>query len=119
VDLVHSLQAQLEGVALFLTIYIAEAHAQDQWPLGQHVCVLQHKDVDERRHIAGAFCETVDYKIHMVVDDISNNFMNAYWGHPERFYIINEGKLALKAQPTDDGWYIYEDIPNWISEHKP
>jgi len=118
VNQVHSLQAELEGAALFLTIYIAEAHAQDQWPLGQHVSVLQHKTVEERRTIANKFCAKVDYKIHMVVDDISNNFMNIYWAHPERFFIVNDGKLALKAQPTDDGWFLYDDIRNWIKEHR-
>jgi len=113
---VHSLQAGLAEKALFLTIYLAEAHAQDQWPLGRHVQVLQHKTVEDRLAIANRYVETTGYQIHLVADDITNPFLKAYWAHPERFYVIVDGKLGLKGQPTDDGWYVFSDITNFIAQ---
>jgi len=113
---VHSLQAGLAGKAIFLTIYLAEAHAQDQWPLGRHVQVLQHKTVEDRLAIANRYVQTTGYQIHLVVDDIANPFMKTYWAHPERFYVIVDGKLGLKGQPTDDGWYVFSDITNFIAQ---
>jgi len=111
---VHSLQAKLEGKAIFLTIYLAEAHAQDQWPLGRIIEVNQHKTVEDRLAVANRFVKQNSYQIHMVVDDIKNPFMTAYWAHPERFFIIQDGKMGLKGQPTDDGWYVFEDITNFV-----
>lgn len=32
----------------WISIYLMEAHAQDVWPLGQHVCVTAHKTLDDR-----------------------------------------------------------------------
>jgi len=104
----------LEGKALFLTIYLAEAHAQDQWPLGRHVEVTQHKTVEDRIAVASRFVEQHDYELHMVVDDITNPFMTTYWAHPERFFIIQDGKMGLKGQPTDSGWYVFDDITNFV-----
>jgi len=100
---------------MFVAIYISEAHAQDQWPLGRHVAVLQHKVLDDRIAIANRFVQKYGYKIPMVVDDMSNGFMKTFWAHPERFFVVDDGKLALKGQPTDDGWYLYDDIKNYVN----
>ena len=32
----------------FLAVYIAEAHASDQWPLGDRVAIAQHATLAER-----------------------------------------------------------------------
>jgi len=114
VNNVHSLQADLKGKAMFVTIYIAEAHAQDQWPLGRHVTVLQPKTLEERIKIATGYVQKFNYQIPLVVDDMSNNFMNTYWAHPERFFVIDDGKLMLKGQPREDGWYVFDDIRDYV-----
>jgi len=99
-----------------VSIYIAEAHAQDQWPLGRHVVVNQHKTLAERISIASTYAKKYNYEIPLVVDSLANGFMNTYFAHPERFYIIKDGKLVLKATPTDEGWYIFDDINKVFAE---
>jgi hypothetical protein len=49
------LYADFSLVAGFLTVYIAEAHAQDEWPMGDHVLINQPKLLVDRREIARQF----------------------------------------------------------------
>jgi len=111
---VNQLQAEYKNKADFITIYLCEAHAVNQWPLGRFVVVEQHKAIKDRKEVATAFVEKTGYKIKMYVDSMENTFMNTFWAHPERFFIIDDGKLMLKAQPTDDGYYIFEDINSYL-----
>jgi len=76
----------------FLSIYIIEAHAKDEWPLGhQRSRFAQHKTLQDRIDagtngyvdfilIASAkyFIARNNYQIPMVVDDMSNDFEITY-----------------------------------------
>jgi len=88
---------------MFLTIYIAEAHATDQWPLGNHINIKQHKTLQDRLKAASDYTTMLSKKGlscgEIVVDDINNLFMNTFACHPERFFIIFNQKLGWKPQP--------------------
>jgi len=99
-------------VADFLTIYIKEAHAQDQWPLGRHVRVTHHTNLSERIAVAKLFVEHNDYKIKVVVDNMQDDFTNTYFAHPERFYVFQNGLLTFKAFP-EGAYYTF----NGLIEH--
>lgn len=45
---VHDLMAEYGDRVEWISIYLMEAHAQDVWPLGQHVCVTAHKTLEDR-----------------------------------------------------------------------
>lgn len=51
----------------------------------------------------------------MTVDGMDDEFMHTYWAHPERFFVIWDGKLELKAVPKGEG-YRNEDLAECLEE---
>jgi len=94
---------EYKDVCDFLIVYIREAHAVDEWPLGDHVVVKQHKEIQERIDIAKEMIDKLGYKIPLVVDSIENEFAEKYSIWPERFYVINENKVKFSSVPTSKG----------------
>jgi len=116
VDEVHSVFAKYKDRVDFLTIYLREAHAQDIWPLGQHVVVTSHKCIDDRIAVANEFIKANSWRLPTVVDTMEDCFMHTYWAHPERFFVLLNGKLAFKAQPRD-AYYPVSDLVQWLTSH--
>jgi hypothetical protein len=100
-----------------LAIYIAEAHARDQWPVGKIIsCVDQPTTLDERLHNARQFKIQFNFEMPMLVDSMENNFHTTYGSWPFRFYIIYEGKLVLKAEPNNETFaYDMNELDIWIA----
>lgn len=90
-----------------------EAHTQDTWPLGQHVCVNAHKTIEDRINVASQFIEAVDWKLETVVDNMDNTFLFDFKAHPERFYVVVDGKMAFKAYP-ENAYYHVSDMKDWL-----
>jgi len=116
VDEVHDLFEKYKDIVHFLTIYLREAHAQDIWPLGQHVTVQSHKKIDDRISVAREFISANSWRLPTVVDTIEDCFMRTYWAHPERFFAIFDGKLSFKAQPRN-AFYPVSDLAEWLELH--
>lgn len=95
-------------VADFLAIYISEAHATNEWPLGRRVCIAQHETIEERLEAARSYRSDMKAKVPMVVDPMSNSFNSAYNSWPERLYIINNGVMEYVAS-----LYIDQQVP-WL-----
>jgi len=95
-------------VADFLAVYISEAHATNEWPLGRRVCIAQHETIQERLAAAQSYRSDMGAKVPMVVDTMSNSFNSQYNSWPERFFIINNGVLDYVAD-----LYIDQRIP-WL-----
>jgi hypothetical protein len=95
-------------VADFLAVYISEAHATNEWPLGRRVCIAQHETIQERMTAAQTYRADMGAKVPMVVDTMSNSFNSQYNAWPERLYIINNGVLDYVAD-----LYIDQKIP-WL-----
>lgn len=89
----------------FLTIYITEAHAQDEWPIGSRYQYAQPRSLQARRDVARDFVRETGYKLPVVLDAIGvagvadNGFESAYAPWPIRFYVIYNGRLEWIAQP--------------------
>jgi len=103
-----------------LAVYITEAHARDEWPVGASTSICnQPKTLSERLAIANRFVAEQDFKLPMVVDTMSNAFMQQFSAWPVRFYIISDGKVALKAQPNDETYrYSLRDISQWFADRQ-
>jgi len=117
IDSLQRLCKDFSGIADFLTVYILEAHAVDEWPLGNEVQIKQHQTLEERISAAKRFITHYDFTVPLVVDSIDNSFNNVFAAWPERFYIINEGKLAYIAHPGVNGentemWHV--EVRNWL-----
>jgi len=113
----HALAGQYQDVN-FLSIYITEAHAKDEWPVGSKVShCKQPKTLSERLAIANAFVKQQEVKLPLAVDTMTNSFQQEYAAWPFRFYVIQDGKMALIAQPTaETHYYTLQDLKDWLAE---
>ncbi|CAF2513291.1 unnamed protein product [Rotaria sp. Silwood2] len=104
------------GIRL-VAIYIAEAHSQDEWPVGQTIsCLDQPRTLEQRLENARRFKINFNFEMPMLVDDMNNTFQNTYGSWPFRFYVIYEGKLTLKAEPDKETFtYDLNEIDKWIT----
>jgi hypothetical protein len=101
----------------FLAVYIAEAHARDQWPVGKTIsCVDQPTTLTQRLKNAQEFKKNFNFEMPMLVDNMENNFHHTYGSWPFRFFVIYEDKLILKAQPDKENFaYNINEIDHWIN----
>ena len=85
--------------AQFLTIYIKEAHPEDEWQMDsnedQGVCYRQPTNLDQRVAIAKDFVDRFEYGVPMLVDSMDNAAEEAYAGWPERLYVIDESGTVI------------------------
>jgi len=98
----NSLQEEFSGKVDFLGVYISEAHANDEWPLGVQYCYNQPKTMENRLAIANGFVKDFNFKIPMLVDTMTNQFDSVFASWPERFYIVQNGSLTLIGRPTTE-----------------
>lgn len=100
-----------------LLIYIAEAHARDQWPVGKTIsCVNQPKTLNERLDNARQLQKDFQCEIPMLVDSMDNTFHTTYGAWPFRFYVIHENKLVFKAEPHKETFtYNMDELDRWIA----
>jgi len=99
-----------------LVIYIAEAHARDEWPVGKTIsCVDQPTTLTQRLDNAKQFTKSFNFQMPMLVDNMDNTFHATYGSWPFRFYIIHDGKVVLKAEPSQTNFaYNIDELDNWI-----
>lgn len=100
--------------ANFVFVYIAEAHAMDEWPLrssrylpdeakindGCAIIEKQHTTIEERSVACQKLLDTYPGKIpgEIVLEPIDGNFSELLTPWPARFYILkkNKDELILK-----------------------
>jgi len=98
----NSLQEKLHNQVDFLGVYINEAHATDEWPLGVKYCVEQPKTLETRLEVANGFVKDFDFKLPMLVDTMDNEFDAKFAAWPERLYIVHNNVIRLVGQPTNE-----------------
>ena len=102
----------------FTTIYIKEAHPEDEWQMDSNekegVCYPQPRSTAERVRIANDFKERFRYEVPLLVDPIDNPANAAYAGWPERLYIVDEsGTIVYKGKPGPFGYHP-EEVEAWL-----
>jgi hypothetical protein len=85
-----------------LTVYIREAHPQDEWQMKSNVdesiCYPQPQTLAQRVAIANDFIQRFHFPLPISVDDMHETADLAYGGWPERIYIIDEsGEIAYRG----------------------
>jgi hypothetical protein len=88
-------------------VYIAEAHASDEWPIGDRVCVKsQARTTADRAALASRTMETLELSggaLRCLVDppEHGDAFCTTYGAWPIRCFVFDrvEGTLAQLAQP--------------------
>jgi len=103
-------------------VYIAEAHALDEWPMGDGFegssckAIMQAKTTKDRLTAARLLVEELKYEVPLVLDSMDDQFEKAYAAWPLRFYIIKGGEIVYKAMPTDGYRYSTLELDEKIEE---
>jgi type I thyroxine 5'-deiodinase len=108
VDL-HRIYDEFKDRADFLTIYISEAHPEDEWQMDsnreEHFVFKQPKTFEERRGIAKVLVDRLHYRIPVAVDTLDGSAEKAFAAWPERIYILGVGgRIAYKGAPGPFGF---------------
>jgi len=106
-----------------MTIYIKEAHPEDEWQLGvnedQGVCYMQPQALADRVLIANDFVERFKYAMPLFVDPMENPAEEAYAAWPERLYVIGvAGQVAYKGRKGPFG-FDPDELEQWLEANLP
>ncbi len=123
----HALQRELAGRVVMLAVYIAEAHASDEWPISScrynggrgAVCVAAPRTDAARCALARAFVADFGFSVPTLVDTIGaappdggpktrDPFDVAYAPWPLRFYGIAGDALGYVAHPKQCSYDVAE-----------
>jgi len=94
----------------FVCVYIAEAHANDGWRLGNHVDIPDHKTFDERVSASDIIIEKYGFQVPIIYDTMENCFDNAFAVWPERYYLIKSGKVEHIFSPSVEFGFDRDEI---------
>ncbi|XP_070572425.1 type I iodothyronine deiodinase-like [Ptychodera flava] len=89
----------------FLFVYLTEAHPRDGFKMGRNFSFMkQHRSIEDRIQCARELISkdgdtfTSDLrsedKVRVVVDTMENDFNETFCAHPDRAYIVENGKMA-------------------------
>jgi len=95
--------------ANFKLVYIEEAHANDEWPVGSKLYDYpQAKTLEQRQQAAKDMRDDLGVKLPIVLDSVDNLFSKDYCPWPFRFYVLHKGNLICKPQPIGGTYDIVE-----------
>ena len=95
---------------LFHMIYLSEAHASDEWPVGPSISFCkQPKTLKERMDLARQVAQQMPRSTptRLWVDSMTNAFRDTYAAWPVRYFVIVHGILRFIAQP-DSQYFTYD-----------
>jgi hypothetical protein len=99
---VDELATRYKSEALFLGVYVREAHPTDGWRMSSNdaagVALAQPQSYPERVAVANTCSSKLKMSIPLLVDEIDDRVGNAYSGMPGRLYLIDpQGRIAYKG----------------------
>ena len=80
-------------------IYINEAHASDIWPIGLSAGVINksHKILNDRQRCAKNLIHRLEFKIHVYLDNMNNDFKKKFASWPFRAIIVKNTKIVYNS----------------------
>ena len=113
------MQKQYGGRADFLTVYIKEAHPEDEWQMDSNVtdevCYPQPTTTAQRLKIANDFHERFQYPIPLLVDPIDNGAKAVWAGWPERLDFLDEQRRIVYKGGPGPFDYHPEEVEAWLA----
>jgi len=106
VPALNSLCKEFEGKVDMVTVYIEEAHAIDEWPMGDGAkgsdfkAIAQPVNLAQRAEAAKLLVTDLGYEVPLLVDNMENEVRIKYACWPLRFYVIDAEQIWYKAQPS-------------------
>ena len=102
----------------FVFVYILEAHACDEWPVGNRTIQLeQHKTIASKIAAAKLLQDKYPINCHVVVDSEEDTFVNVFCSWPFRFWIVHNNKVQLKCMPDGHNVNI-NTLETWLHLYK-
>lgn len=111
------------AVARFLTIYIEEAHAYNEWWLpespgaqpGGCSYIANHENISDRINAAKRFRTDFNFPGEIVCDSFEDQVNERFGAWPERLYIIENGIVVYQGGmgPFD---YKLAEVKDWLIE---
>mmetsp|Transcript_23586 Transcript_23586/g.20649 ORF Transcript_23586/g.20649 Transcript_23586/m.20649 type:complete len:132 (+) Transcript_23586:39-434(+) len=103
----------------FVSIYIQEAHANDEWPIRtkKELRINQHTNIAEKVKAAKFMQEYTGWKIPLFVDGIDgDNFENRFHAWPFRVFAMDsKNRLIWMMEPQpNDGLFDFKQIEQQI-----
>ena len=92
----------------FLFVYVAEAHASDEWAAGAFKVLAQHRNQTERIDAAKSFIEMSKLKCNLVTDLMTNVTAKMYGARVERLYIVRDSVIFYQGGPGPHKYDIKE-----------
>jgi len=111
------LVSEYEDVADFVTVYIREAHAVDEWSYNKiKFNVKQHTSLEERFDAARIMYER-GVQGEYLVDDFNDNARFSYEAFPERLYVILNGVVVMQGGKGPQNYRV-EEAEEWLKKYK-
>ena len=92
----------------FLVVYVAEAHAIENWTAGAYQAIASHKNEEERIAAAQLFIETASIQCSVAIDLMSNSAAKGYGAKVDRLYIIKSGIVYFQGGPGPHSYSLKE-----------
>lgn len=108
----------------FITIYISEAHATNQWNFSTNPFkVRAHRSLDER--IMATFLLRKEFEkygwkeslMKIAADPMNNQARKMYTALPERFGVIIDGKIEFLSGIGSEH-YLVSKLENWLENYQ-
>ena len=102
----------------FQLVYVAEAHASDEWPVGGPCAQVQPATTAERAAVAAARLEELGLgALPPALADTAPReaFQELYACWPLRWYFLDGHTLTHIAQPHPGGRYDLNEIVTWLA----
>ena len=103
---------EYSSVADIYILYILEAHFVEKdadgnfvggWPIGYQYNYGQTKSIEERKKMVDLLIDEYHPTIPVYIDNMNNDFQNAYNPWPDRAYVFINGEIKYIARNNDDG----------------
>jgi len=100
------------SVADIYIVYILEAHFVEKdangnftggWPIGYQYNYEQPTTIEERKKMVDLLIDEYHPTIPIFIDNMNNDFQNAYHPWPDRAYVFLNNKIKYIARTNDDG----------------
>jgi thiol-disulfide isomerase/thioredoxin len=100
--MVDELCQRYQNEAIFLAVYVREAHPSDGWLMESNtkvgVKIAQPQNFAERKSVAQQCYAKLKYSMPLLVDEINDPVGTAYSGMPARLYVIDAaGQIVYKG----------------------
>jgi hypothetical protein len=104
----------------FVTVYVREAHASDEWALGSVVSIKQHRSIQERLAAANNFVLEYNYTNVVVADSMSDEINRIYAVWPERCIVIDGNNTIVHiSEPDSEFGYNHRRLGSAVAELFP